>query len=54
MPEDDVMAEFFYADLEQSPLGNMIYAKDGYLMVPDGPGLGIEVNEVILKHYRAS
>jgi len=52
MPEQDVMGEFFYADLEQSPLGDMIYPRDGYFAVPDGPGLGIEVDEKILKRYR--
>ena len=52
MPEEEVMAEFFYADLEQSPLGDMVYPRDGYLVVPDGPGLGIEVNETILERFR--
>ena len=52
MPEQDVMGEFFYADLEQSPLGDMIYPRDGYFAVPDGPGLGIEVDEKVLQRYR--
>jgi D-galactarolactone cycloisomerase len=48
----EVMCEFFYADLEASPLGDMIYARDGHLRVPDGPGLGINVDEKILTRYR--
>jgi L-alanine-DL-glutamate epimerase-like enolase superfamily enzyme len=47
-----MIGEFFYADLEQSPLGDLI-SRDGYLTVPDGPGLGIEVDEKILLRYRA-
>jgi len=54
MSEQDVMGEFFYADLEQSPLGDMIYPRDGYFAVPDGPGLGIEVDEKILQRYRVA
>jgi D-galactarolactone cycloisomerase len=52
MPEQDVMGEFFYADLEASPIGDIIYPRDGYFAVPDGPGLGIEVDEKILQRYR--
>jgi len=52
MPEPDVMAEFFYADLEQSPIGAMAYPQGGYFTVPDRPGLGIEVDEAILQRYR--
>jgi D-galactarolactone cycloisomerase len=48
----EVMCEFFYADLESSPLGDMIYARNGHLRVPDGPGLGIDVDEKILSRYR--
>jgi L-alanine-DL-glutamate epimerase-like enolase superfamily enzyme len=48
----DGMGEFFYADLEQSPIGDICYPRDGYFVVPDGPGLGIEVDEAILARYR--
>ena len=48
----EVMCESFYADLEASPLGDMIYARDGNLTVPDGPGLGITVDETVLARYR--
>ena len=26
--------------------------KDGYMSIPQGPGLGLEVDEVALDHYR--
>jgi D-galactarolactone cycloisomerase len=51
---EPMLGEFFYADLAASPLGDMIYPLDGYLAVPDGPGLGITVDESILKRYAAS
>jgi D-galactarolactone cycloisomerase len=49
---DEVMCEFYYSDLEASPLGDVIYARDGHLTVPDGPGLGVEMDEAILRRYR--
>ena len=48
----DALAEFYYADLEQSPLGDMIYPQNGFMHVPDGPGLGIDVDEKIVAKYR--
>ena len=41
----------------ENPLGNLILEeplalKDGYLKVPDGPGLGITINEKALLKYR--
>lgn len=46
------MGEFFYADLEQSPIGDGIYPRDGHFVVPNGPGLGIDVDEAVLARYR--
>jgi len=28
--------------------------EDGYLRVPDGPGLGVEVNDRVVEQYRVS
>jgi L-alanine-DL-glutamate epimerase-like enolase superfamily enzyme len=50
--EEEIAAEFFFADLEASPIGDMIYPRDGFFAVPQGPGLGIEVNEKVLEKYR--
>ena len=44
--------ERFYLDLEASPLGDLVTAPGGFMRVPDGPGLGITVDESILKKYR--
>ena len=33
------------------PLGEAIAAPDGYMRVPQGPGLGIDVDENILARY---
>jgi D-galactarolactone cycloisomerase len=49
---DDLMAEFFFADLAASPLGDIIYPVNGRMAVPDGPGLGVEVDMKILNRYR--
>jgi D-galactarolactone cycloisomerase len=45
--------ERFYLDLEASPLGSLVEAHGGYMQVPNGPGLGITVDEDVLKKYRA-
>jgi L-alanine-DL-glutamate epimerase-like enolase superfamily enzyme len=49
---EDICAEFFFADLETSPLGDVIYPRDGFFDVPQAPGLGIEVDEKLLQRYR--
>jgi L-alanine-DL-glutamate epimerase-like enolase superfamily enzyme len=46
--------ERFYLDLEASPLGALVEAPGGFMRVPDGPGLGIEVEEAVLTKYRTS
>ncbi|MFM2128837.1 MAG: hypothetical protein RL477_383 [Pseudomonadota bacterium] len=52
MPED-IFCEHRYCDLGASPLGEAVMQKDGFLAVPDGPGLGIEVDEALLARFRA-
>jgi L-alanine-DL-glutamate epimerase-like enolase superfamily enzyme len=47
----DAMCERFYCELEATPLGEAIAAPDGYMRVPQGPGLGIDVDENILARY---
>lgn len=49
----DVFCEHRYCDLGASPLGEAVMQKDGFLTVPQGPGLGIEVDEALLARYRA-
>jgi L-alanine-DL-glutamate epimerase-like enolase superfamily enzyme len=49
---DEIWGEFFFADLEASPLGDIIYPRDGRFTVPQGPGLGIDVDEKVLRRYR--
>jgi D-galactarolactone cycloisomerase len=46
------MCERFYCDLEASPLGEHVVARNGFMQVPQGPGLGIEVEESVIKRYR--
>ncbi|MGA7788019.1 MAG: mandelate racemase/muconate lactonizing enzyme family protein [Xanthobacteraceae bacterium] len=53
LPEQPVI-ERFYLDLEASPLGSLVEAPGGFMRVPDGPGLGIAVDETVLQKYRAS
>jgi D-galactarolactone cycloisomerase len=52
LPEKPTI-ERFYLDLEASPLGTLVEAPGGFMRVPDGPGLGIEVDEAVLTKYRA-
>ncbi len=48
---------FLFEDcVEDSPMRNelareKLQAKDGWITVPDGPGLGITLNEEFIKHY---
>ena len=50
-------AVFIEFNTAQGPLSREmirepLQMKDGYLAVPDGPGLGVEVNEAVIEKYR--
>lgn len=52
-------AIFVEFNTSQGPLSremvrNPLRLEDGYLSVPEGPGLGVEINEETLKRYRVS
>lgn len=49
--KDDAMCEYYFSDLAESPMGDWAIPKDGRLRVPDGPGLGVEVDEDIINRY---
>ncbi len=51
--EEDIFCEHRYCDLGANPLGDAVLQRDGFLAVPQGPGLGIEVDEALLERYRA-
>lgn len=46
------MVERLYCDLTESPFGNWYEPVDGYLSVPQGPGLGIDPDPAILEKLR--
>lgn len=48
----DFAVERYYCDLEPGPLGDLINAADGKFVLPDSPGLGIQVDEPLLARYR--
>jgi L-alanine-DL-glutamate epimerase-like enolase superfamily enzyme len=50
----DSMCERFYCELEATPLGEAIVARDGHMKVPQGPGLGIAVDEGVIARYRVA
>lgn len=52
--EANAMVEFYYCDLGASPMGERIYAADGFMTVPDDPGLGVEVDVDIIEKYRVA
>jgi D-galactarolactone cycloisomerase len=52
LPES--MCERFYCELESTPLGDAIIARDGHMNVPQQPGLGIDVDEGVIARYRVS
>ena len=39
----DTLLENIYANLDASPYGDAMVAKDGKVRVPQGPGLGVEL-----------
>jgi L-alanine-DL-glutamate epimerase-like enolase superfamily enzyme len=50
-------AEFVEFSTSQGPLSRMLAQnplrmRDGYLRVPEGPGLGVEVNDAVIQRYR--
>jgi D-galactarolactone cycloisomerase len=48
----DTLLENIYANLEASPYGDSMVAKDGKVRVPAGPGLGVEPDMKIVEKYR--
>jgi D-galactarolactone cycloisomerase len=46
--------ERFYCDLEASPFGDLVDAAGGHMPVPDGPGLGLVVDEAVIARYRVN
>ena len=48
----DGLCERFYCELEATPLGDAIAARDDHMRVPSGPGLGIHVDERVIARYR--
>lgn len=48
----DTMLENIYANLEASPWGDAMVAKDGRVRVPTGPGLGVEPDMAVVAKYR--
>ena len=51
---EEAMVEFYYCNLGASPMGEGIYAVDGFMTVPEGPGLGIDIDLAIIEKYRTA
>ena len=52
--KSECLAEFYYADLEKSPIGEAGIPRNGRLPVPQGAGLGVEVDEAVVARYRVA
>ncbi len=50
----DSLCERFYCELEATPLGDAVTARDGHMQVPQGAGLGIDVDESVIARYRVA
>jgi L-alanine-DL-glutamate epimerase-like enolase superfamily enzyme len=48
------VVERLYCDLTESPFGDWYEPVDGYLTVPQGPGLGIEPDQALLEKLRVA
>jgi D-galactarolactone cycloisomerase len=53
-PREEMLCERFYCDLEASPFGAAVDARDGFMTVPQGPGLGVPVDEAVIARYRVA
>jgi L-alanine-DL-glutamate epimerase-like enolase superfamily enzyme len=52
--DEDAICERFYLDFDASPLGSAAHAANGTLPVPDGPGLGVTVDDEVIARYRVA
>jgi L-alanine-DL-glutamate epimerase-like enolase superfamily enzyme len=43
--------ERFYCDFAENPLGEAINPKNGCFTIPQGPGLGVDPDPVLLKKF---
>jgi D-galactarolactone cycloisomerase len=50
--QSEVPCEHRNCDLEAKPLGDWCSARDGYICVPDGAGLGVEPEMKVIERYR--
>jgi L-alanine-DL-glutamate epimerase-like enolase superfamily enzyme len=50
--KNELVCEHRSVALEAHPIGDCVVSKDGYLKVPEGPGLGFEVDEDLVRKYR--
>ena len=48
----DVAVERYFCDLESGPLGDAVNAAEGRFVLPNRPGLGIDIDEALLARYR--
>jgi D-galactarolactone cycloisomerase len=48
----DTLCEHRYGDFPANPIGDWLDAHDGFLRVPDSPGLGIEIDEEVIARFR--
>jgi len=46
--------EYYYVALEASVFIDPPKVKDGYFILPEGPGLGLEIDPAVLQHYRVA
>ena len=44
--------EYMYIDLEASVFKDFPVVNGGFIYVPQGPGIGLEIDEEVLKRYR--
>jgi D-galactarolactone cycloisomerase len=44
--------ERFYCVLEASPFGEQVNVRDGFIAIPQGPGLGLVVDAAVIDKYR--
>ncbi|MEX2375692.1 MAG: mandelate racemase/muconate lactonizing enzyme family protein [Dehalococcoidia bacterium] len=50
---DDTMIEWMFANPEASVFTDPVEPRDGYLEIPDGPGLGRDPDPAVIARYRA-
>jgi len=50
--KEDALCEFYYCDLAENPMGAWAVPQGGCFRIPNGPGLGVDIDEDVIARRR--